>query len=67
MLRFHLAIYHDKSMLLKISAKMGEGDFRGIGDMGKHRFAKEDPADGDSIEPAHKAAVNPGFDAMRMA
>jgi hypothetical protein len=45
----------------------GQRDLRGIGGAAKHGFAKEGPAEANTIEAADELALPPAFDRMGMA
>src|SRR2546427_11546699 len=47
--------------------QMPQGDFRGVGNAMKHRFAGEEAANRHAINAADKRLALPAFEAMRMA
>ena len=47
--------------------QIDKGDLGGIRHAGKHGFAKKDPAEGNTVKPAHQTIALPAFDTVDIA
>lgn len=61
----HLAVDQAEALSGQKTAQMCKGNFGGVCAAAEHGFAKEDPAQGNSVQSSDQFVVLPGFDAMR--
>ena len=64
MRRGHLAVDEEVAAGLESGDERGEADLRGVGFQVEHRFAVEEPAEGDAVEPPDQLSFPAHFDAM---
>lgn len=62
-----LNIEQSEAPFAKVGDQINQSDFRGIGDEREHRFAREEPPDGDSVKTAYQRASLPNFHRMSVA
>ena len=57
----HLAVDEPEVPALQLPDQPDEGDLGGIAGAGKHRFAKEHPANGNAVQSPDQFAIQPAF------
>src|SRR5471032_819136 len=65
MRRILLAVYHLYFMVAQVPYERSERDFRRIGAMREHRFAKKHAPERHAIKTAHALALEPRFNTVR--